>query len=690
MKRALTFAVILLIGGTVAASQEDDLTSLSYISYMERYATIQPANETDQREAVINMPLLPGDRIDTARQARMEVQLADGSTVWLDEYTSVSLDALALSRGDSSERTVLFIAGGTGIIQIPSSALMKLRTRVDSQSATVYLEKGGLYRVESVPGGGLRVGVWQGSAEAATPAGGVEIRQGTAARIEAGRVENENVRLEQGDDFAQWVAQRRQPGEERRDNLYVDSRYQSQAAVLDSYGSWVYLDDIGSWGWQPSVDAGWTPYTAGRWYWTPVGWNWISYEPWGWMPYHYGTWNFSLSFGWVWNYGPYWGPAWVDWVWWPGYVGWCPRGYYDNWYWNRRYGRYGGSRAHPRPLGRVRGDRGSRPVPGRRFAGQRQPIPASRFTMDLRGDVDLRKIDPRGWNVVRSSDFSSPHLSRLVRPGQDVFPTVRGVKRGVVSSGPLVTPSPARISPNLGLAHTFGEIRRKHPVDVTPILSRSANQDPRTLERLARPTSPERLAREVSAGRPVLAPMRSAGNRNVVSGQTPRTREVSPNRFRPQVAGESRPLQRNAGAAPAGRSARVVGPESNRNVHRDLRSSPSSSGRGPSIGSGRQGSTRSFSGRPLFRRYTGQSPTRLRGPAPRTFTEPRRLTRPSSARPSRISRPRSTSRYRSYRPRYIPRTIRPQRSYRVVPRALAPRVSRPSSHRSITVRPGRH
>ena len=53
------------------ASEGDEMTSLSYISYLERYATVMPANQEETIEAVINMPLVAGDRVDTAREARM-------------------------------------------------------------------------------------------------------------------------------------------------------------------------------------------------------------------------------------------------------------------------------------------------------------------------------------------------------------------------------------------------------------------------------------------------------------------------------------------------------------------------------------------------------------------------------------------------------------------------------------------
>ena len=81
MKTLATAALILGMMVPLVASGEDDLTSLSYISYLERYATIQPATDDEAIEAAINMPLVVGDRVDTAREARMEVILIRPSTI---------------------------------------------------------------------------------------------------------------------------------------------------------------------------------------------------------------------------------------------------------------------------------------------------------------------------------------------------------------------------------------------------------------------------------------------------------------------------------------------------------------------------------------------------------------------------------------------------------------------------------
>jgi hypothetical protein len=547
MKKVLIVGLVGVISGVSMASGEDEMTSLSYISYLERYATVQPVSEENSLEAVINMPLVGGDRVDTAREARMEIVLADGNTMWLDEYTTLSLDAVAYSRDADAERTVIFLAEGTIIIEITEFTLAKKPMRIDGRGATIYLDERGLYRLSALPSGGLRVEVIAGLAEAATSSGGVLVRAQGSAEVGAGEVQRREAHITWDDDFAAWVEMRRQiPSGES--SQYVDLRYSRQAAQLDNYGSWVYVDSINSWAWQPAVGASWEPYRAGRWYWTSTGWAWISYEPWGWLPYHYGSWHFSVGFGWVWSWGNYWGPAWVNWVWWPGYVGWCPYGYYNNWYWNSYGGYYPGYYPPYRPP--YPGHGGGSAVPRRdvmppRSAGSRvaaestQSRLASQPAADINGRVRMSSIDRRGWTVVRQDDFASPQLTRLARSGARVMPT-DGDQMGVVMTGPLTTRSPSRSNAGSELERVFRRVEARNPVDVSPVMARDPSLSAETVRQLGRPTTIADLSNRSSAfaaeNRSTVAPRLSVGERSPFhTGGT--SRVARPNLYRSTIYG---------------------------------------------------------------------------------------------------------------------------------------------------------
>ncbi|MEE4271000.1 MAG: FecR family protein [Thermoanaerobaculales bacterium] len=564
MKTLRTAALILMAVAPLAASAEDDPTSLSYISYLERYATIQPASDDDNIEAVANMPLVIGDRVDTAREARMEIILADGSVLWLDQYTTVSLDAVAFSRDVGGDRTVLYLVDGRAMVQVPQHVLSSEPLRVDSADATVYLNQPGLYRLEVLRSGGLRLEVWEGLGEAATVAGGMLVQPSTAAEVRSGEVSGVEPHLTWGDDFARWVEQRRSAyGSES--SQYVDERYARESAILDSYGTWVYVDASQSWAWQPAVGPDWRPYTAGRWYWTATGWSWVSYEPWGWLPYHYGSWTYAAGYGWVWGWGSVWSPAWVSWCWWPGYVSWCPWGYYNSWCWGRYpgwgWGHYpsypsnppGGG--HPRPPrgdvvpprdGVAPADGGRREPPDARLrAGAAESGSVRRVTpgepgtatsssrraaADFTGHVRVAEMDRAGWNVVAAEDFASEHLARVVQPGSRVMPT-DGNARGVVVTGPLTTRSPSRAISADEISRTFADVGARTDRDITRVMARDSSLQREDIDRLVQPISLNSLGRSSAQSVVASRTEASAPSRSSAGGGGPELSSSSSSPF---------------------------------------------------------------------------------------------------------------------------------------------------------------
>ncbi len=456
MKRslpAITAALALATAASVAFAG-DEVTSLSYISYLERYATLHPAQTGETLDVVVNMPVLAGDRLSTSRGARVEVQLADGSTVWVDEFSTLDFDALALSRDDSSARTALYLAEGTAAVEIPAIAAGDGILRLDSPAGTIFLNRPGLYRLE-LRGDEIRVQAFAGLAELPLGVGSAILRGGEEATVSgSGEFAKAGI-SDRTDDFWNWVQERRNPPPAGRTAQYVDTRAAGRTAVLDSYGDWVYVDTFSSWMWRPRVSLGWVPYSYGRWYWTPIGWNWISYEPWGWYPFHYGSWYFDVGFGWVWGWDSIWSPAWVHWIYTPGYVGWCPRGYYDWWYFHNCSHCWGDKWMHP---GRW-----------------------SEAAFDFSGRVRLADVDPRPWTIVPAGQFGNTHLERVrLEPGR-FLRDLPGDRTGFVRSGPMVTTVPNRGIPDRGVESFFrlGAGEREVP-DLSSVLHREPIPGSRT------------------------------------------------------------------------------------------------------------------------------------------------------------------------------------------------------------------
>ena len=498
---AVLGTLALAVAGVALAG--DDLTSLSYISYLERYATVRTAQAGEVLEGVVNMPVLAGDRLETARGGRLELQLADGSTVWLDEFSTLDVDAVAGSRDEPVGRTALYLAQGTMAVEIPEQGLSEETLRVESPLGATFLDRPGLYRLD-LRSDSLHVEAHSGLAELPTGLGSTIVRGGQEAWLDGqNEVEKSPLRASL-DDFWSWVQGRRNPVPTGRTAEYVGASAANRAWVLDSYGEWVYVDGFSSWMWRPRVGAGWLPYTSGRWYWTPVGWTWISYEPWGWFPYHYGSWYFDVSFGWVWSWDSIWGPAWVHWLHYPGYVGWCPRGYYDWWYY-RHCDHCWDHRGHP-------------------------PDRWHDVAFDFSGNVRLRDVDPRPWTFVRADSFTSSRIDRVrIEPGS-LLRNLPGDSIGTVRSGPLVTPPTARGGVPRSIETVLGNRPGSRGLpDLTTVLRHGETGADLDTDIHVRPVRTTDLT-TISSDRPALGGIRSGrggtGLGTPPEASTPRTRVV--------------------------------------------------------------------------------------------------------------------------------------------------------------------
>ena len=100
--------------------------------------------------------------------------------------------------------------------------------------------------------------------------------------------------------------------------------YQTFYDQLSPYGSWVNYPGYG-YCWVPNgLDPGFSPYmTNGHWVYSDLGWTWVSDFAWGWAPFHYGRWFEDDTYGWMWEPGYDWAPAWVIWGDYGDYYGWA-------------------------------------------------------------------------------------------------------------------------------------------------------------------------------------------------------------------------------------------------------------------------------------------------------------------------------------------------------------------------------
>jgi len=314
----------LLLVAPPAAAQESvavdmpDFAPPAHVSIVDGTATL--AREGRSEPAVANMPLLEGDRLETAR-GRLEVFFPDGSVLHLDEYSTLDLLSGTLLRLLNGRAIVL--AAGRGGSQL------ELDFQVDTPAGSVRLLMPGQYRISLFSGPEVEVAVVRGEAALATSRASTQARSGERVYAREGEVPSSPMAFNSArwDGFEVWSDQQRRAEVGYESARYLPEEVDQYAYMFDRYGSWREREPYGR-VWYPTVAVDWRPYYHG--YWQPYdswGWFWIGYDPWGWPTHHYGRWGFDG--GWYWIPHRRFGPSWVSWGISALHVSWCPLGW-DN------------------------------------------------------------------------------------------------------------------------------------------------------------------------------------------------------------------------------------------------------------------------------------------------------------------------------------------------------------------------
>lgn len=317
----LVVAALCALLWPLAARAQDgpQIDSPAHVAFVDGTAVIERDGKADNAPA--NMPLLAGDRIRT-ETGRVEILYADGSTLHLDNFTTVDFQ---------SEEVVRLLDGR---IRLTIAGRPRdLSYRLDAPNGWAHITQPGEYRLALMRREGnveVELAVLRGSAELVNDDGRTPLRAGERAFARAGAAPSYAYVF----NSATWDAFDRWSEGRRDDRLGLSSQYLPESVrpysrTFDTYGSWRHEPTYG-YVWYPRVAVGWRPYYYGRWVTLrPYGWTWVGTDYWAWPTHHYGRWGFSAG-SWFWIPGRTWGPAWVSWAYAPGYVSWCPLG------WNNR------------------------------------------------------------------------------------------------------------------------------------------------------------------------------------------------------------------------------------------------------------------------------------------------------------------------------------------------------------------
>ncbi len=328
------------------------------ISMIHGEVSTQRGDSGDWSAAVLNQPVVHGDKVSTGAGGRAEVQLDYANILRLGSSAQANLAAFT--------QQFIQIQVGQGLANYSVFGESEAEPEIDTPNVAVHpAHQDGVFRIEVRPDGDSIVIVRKGEAQISTPKGIANVKQGEMATV---RGSGADAKYKIGpaperDDWDRWNSDRDRMIHSS-DAWKHTNKYYVGSEDLDANGSWENAPDYGD-VWVPNEPDDWAPYRDGSWVWEPdYGWTWVGDEPWGWAPYHYGRWMwYGGAWAWwpgpVWGgfYRPFWAPAYVSffgfgggwglglgfgWGGWGGF-GWLPIGPCDRFFpwWGGYGGRFG-------------------------------------------------------------------------------------------------------------------------------------------------------------------------------------------------------------------------------------------------------------------------------------------------------------------------------------------------------------
>jgi hypothetical protein len=263
--------------------------------------------------AVLNQPVMNGDKVSTGPGARAEVQL--------DYANILRLGSNAQANIANFTHKYIQIQLGQGLANYSVFNESEAEPEIDTPNVAVHpAHVNGVFRIEVRPDGDSIIIVRKGQAQISTPQGIADLKQGDMATVRGSGADAKYkiTAAPERDDWDRWNSDRDRMIHEAAAWNHTN-KYYVGSEDLDANGTWENAPDYGQ-VWVPSEPEGWAPYRDGNWVWEPYyGWTWVGYEPWGWAPYHYGRWMWYGN-SWAWWPGPVWGPGFYRPFWAPAYV----------------------------------------------------------------------------------------------------------------------------------------------------------------------------------------------------------------------------------------------------------------------------------------------------------------------------------------------------------------------------------
>lgn len=307
--------------------------------------------------AVLNLPLGPGDTIQTTDKRQCEIQFDTGTLVRMDTNTALKIETvLAESLSSRKKLTNLVLLNGHVYVMYKRYKQGEVFQIITPRTA-IKLDQHSVGFVNAKADGSTDIKITEGK--------GHVMYGADEEHLEKTKLKKHNTLTVSPDDtIARGVYQQDTDFELWNEGMNEDfvalhkgvtfipePIYRYPEAVVyfaqkysNVYGEWVW-NSLYGFVWKPHYSrkypgGDWQPYVYGSWSSFDNQLFWVPAEPWGWVPYHLGVWIWDKDVGWMWIPGDAFAPAWVTWEFFAGFYMWKPWSLYDWYYDSLSYSRY--------------------------------------------------------------------------------------------------------------------------------------------------------------------------------------------------------------------------------------------------------------------------------------------------------------------------------------------------------------
>ncbi len=208
--------------------------------------------------AVLNQPVVNGDKVSTAAGGRAEVQL--------DYANILRLGSNAQANISNFTHKYIQIQIAQGLANYSVFGESEAEPEIDTPNVAVHpAHTDGVFRIEVRPDGDSIIIVRKGQAQISTPQGIADIKQGDMATV---RGSGADARYKisaapERDDWDRWNSDRDRMIHNANAWRHTN-KYYVGSEDLDAYGQWEDAPDYGQ-VWVPNEPDDWAPYRDGNW-----------------------------------------------------------------------------------------------------------------------------------------------------------------------------------------------------------------------------------------------------------------------------------------------------------------------------------------------------------------------------------------------------------------------------------------